>query len=157
MRKSLRWIMVVSAAVGICVIVTVSSVGLSNGATPATPTAPDPNNIVTVAVSTQFAETAIPVTVRAGDQFTVTLPSNPSTGYSWQMLKEPDSKVLKKTGSKYNEPQKQNPPIVGAGGKETWSFKAAGKGKQNIEMVYVRPWEKGVAPVRKQPFEVTVL
>lgn len=118
-----KWLVLLAA--GICAIVTASAVGLPNGATPG---APDPNKMVTVAISTQFAETAIPVTVRSGDQFTVTLPSNPSTGYSWQMVKEPDGKVLKKVGSKYNEPHKQNPPIVGAGGTETWSFKSAGKG-----------------------------
>jgi len=152
MRNPLRCILIVSVAAGICAIVAASAGGLSNGATPS---APDPNNIVTVAVSTQFAESAIPIVVRAGDQFTITMSSNVTTGYGWQMSNQPSSKILTKVGSKYNGPQ--NPQLIGAGGTETWTFKAAGKGKQSIEMVYVRPWEKGVAPARKQVFEVTVL
>lgn len=149
--KRLLKVQFVALCVVIGVILTTSVVGLSSGAAPP---APDPQKQVVVAVTTQFAAAAIPITARVGDQFTLTLPSSPGTGYSWQMLNQPDAKVLKKTDSGYNEPEK---PMPGKPGTETWSFKAVGKGKQRIEMVYLRPWEKGVTPERKQVFEVNVL
>lgn len=155
MRKPLKKHLIVSSLIlGIAVILVASAVGLSNGAQPPAPRADDSQDLVTIAISTRFRSPSIPVTAYAGDQFTVTLPSNPSTGYSWQMLNQPDAKVLRKTVAKYNEPEK---PMPGKPGTETWTFKAVGKGKQSIEMVYLRPWEKGVTPERKQVFEVTVL
>ncbi len=136
------------------VVLNTSSVGLSSGATPSERIAPDQQKQVVVAVTTQFASTPIQIAARAGDQFALTLPSTPGTGYSWQMINQPNAKVIKKTDSKYNEPEK---PMPGRPGTETWSFRAVGKGGQRIEMVYLRPWEKGVTPERKQVFEVNVL
>ncbi len=155
MRKQLKTHFVaVSAAAGLGAVLIASAVGLSNGAQPPRTDAADQSEQVTVAVTTRFSTTVIPIAVRSGDQFTLTLPSNPSTGFSWQMLNQPDSKVLKKVGSKYNEPEK---PMPGRPVTETWTFKSVGKGKQSIEMAYLRPWEKGVTPARRQVFEVTVL
>jgi predicted secreted protein len=46
--------------------------------------------------------------------------------------------------------------MVGAGGKEIWTFKALGSGKTTIDMEYVRPWEKRVEPVDRANFLVNV-
>lgn len=47
---------------------------------------------------------------------TITLDSNPTTGFKWNLVAEPDAKVLKLVASKYNAP---SAPLPGAGGTET--------------------------------------
>jgi len=102
------------------------------------------------------AGTPIPVTVPTGATFTVTLASNPTTGYSWKLDGSLNAKILKSEGGKYIAPAQTNPPMVGVGGREVWTFKAIGPGKQTVTLIYIRPWEKNVPPVRTQKLVVTV-
>jgi len=96
------------------------------------------------------------VTLPKGGSFTVALPSNPTTGYSWKLDGALNPKILKTDGGKYIAPAQTNPPIVGRGGREVWTFTAVGPGKQTVTLIYVRPWEKNVAPVKTQKMWVTV-
>jgi inhibitor of cysteine peptidase len=93
------------------------------------------------------------VTLQAGENLTLTLESNPTTGYSWQVT-ELDKAILVQEG----EPEyKQSPGsegLVGAGGTETFRFKAAGSGETSLMLGYMRPWES-VPPV--ETFEIRVL
>ena len=112
------------------------------------------DNTVQVTLITQMSSTkAIPIAARAGDQFTVTLSSNQTTGYKWRLANKLDPKLLKQVSSKYNEPKGG---LIGQGGTETWTFKAIGKGKPTIAMEYARPWEKNTPPVKTQAFAITI-
>ncbi len=92
------------------------------------------------------------ITVQPGDIVTLTLVSNPTTGYSWQVM-EVDATVLVQDG----EPEYQQSPgsegLVGAGGTETFRFKAIGKGETKLNLGYMRPWES-VPPI--ETFTVTI-
>jgi inhibitor of cysteine peptidase len=94
------------------------------------------------------------ITVKPGDVVTLTLVSNPTTGYSWQVM-EIDSAVLVQDG----EPEyKQSPGsegLVGAGGTETFHFKAVGNGKTTLNLGYMRPWES-VPPTETFIIQVVV-
>jgi inhibitor of cysteine peptidase len=46
--------------------------------------------------------------------------------------------------------------MVGAGGTEIWTFRAVRKGKTTLTLGYVRPWEKGIAPVKTVSWPITV-
>ena len=84
------------------------------------------------------------VTVNAGDSFTLTLGSNPTTGFTWP--DEPqigDQTVLRQTGHEFVPPEQTEPPIEGAGGEDVWTFKALKKGTTEVSMEYSRPWEGG--------------
>lgn len=80
------------------------------------------------------------ISFKTGDIFTVTLDSNVTTGYSWQVL-ELDQAILVQEG----EPEYKQAPgsegLVGAGGTETFRFKAVGSGKTSLALGYMRPWE----------------
>jgi inhibitor of cysteine peptidase len=91
--------------------------------------------------------------VQVGKQFRITLESNQTTGYRWQLARPLDQGVVKLVSSRYIGPAKQ---IPGAGGKEVWVFKAVGRGKTRIHLEYVRPWEKGEAPVKTASYSVVV-
>ncbi len=82
------------------------------------------------------------VTVNAGDSFTLTLGSNPTTGFTWP--DEPqigDQTVLQQTAHEFIPPGEEG--IVGAPGKDVWTFKALKKGTTEVSMEYSRPWEGG--------------
>ena len=92
-------------------------------------------------------------TVKPGDVVTVTLVSNPTTGYSWQVM-QIDNAVLVQDG----EPEyKQSPGaegLVGAGGTETFRFKVVGTGETTLEIGYLRPWES-VPPIQSFSIQVS--
>jgi inhibitor of cysteine peptidase len=94
-----------------------------------------------------------PITVMTGQTFNVTLASNPTTGYSWALAKPLDAKLLTLVTNIYQRPETR---LVGAGGQEVWTFKAAGEGRTDIALKYVRPWETNVAPVRTTNFVVVI-
>jgi inhibitor of cysteine peptidase len=111
--------------------------------------------VVLTITSRMSAGSAMPVAVRAGDQFSVSLPSNQTTGYSWRLAEGVSSAVLKTMGSRYTAPAPSG-GLVGRGGTETWVFRALAKGKTTITLEYARPWEKGVKPEKHQVFAVVV-
>lgn len=93
------------------------------------------------------------ITARVGEEFTFTLDSNATTGYSWKLSDSFSEDIVKLVGSEYQPPETRR---KGAGGKEIWRFEAVGAGKTTITLEYVRPWEKGVEPAMVKSFGVTV-
>lgn len=80
------------------------------------------------------------ITVRRGEKFTVTLNSNPTTGFSWQFAKEIDAHFLELVDSRYIGTGTGR--LMGAGGRQEWVFKAIKPGKTSISLEYARPWER---------------
>ena len=78
-------------------------------------------------------------TVEIGDKITVKLCSNPSTGFKWEYETIGET-VLKEEDYDFEEPDSD---IVGADGKEVWTFEAIKRGTTEIRMEYSRPWEGG--------------
>ena len=81
----------------------------------------------------------------------LTLDSNPTTGYSWQLRAPGDGKVLQLYFTTFRLPKTR---LVGAGGREEWKFRAMAPGSVVIRTEYLRPWEKPEAPVKT--FTLTV-
>ena len=92
--------------------------------------------------------------IAAGKTFTVTLDSNATTGFSWQLAGNSDDSVVELVNSEYQTSQATE-GLMGAGGQEVWTFKALNKGESTISMQYSRPWETGVEPA--ETFELTVV
>ena len=59
------------------------------------------------------------ITVKSGDPVTLTLVSNPTTGYSWQVM-EIDSAILGQDGEPEYKQSSGSEGLVGAGGTETF-------------------------------------
>jgi inhibitor of cysteine peptidase len=87
------------------------------------------------------------VRLARGEVLAVQLPSNPSTGYSWEVFKV-TGQALRQDGKAAYEPTPEATPMPGSGGTETFRFAAVAKGASRIVFDYRRPWEKGVKPVR---------
>lgn len=93
------------------------------------------------------------LTIKPGRQFSITLESNPTTGYQWQLAKPVAGSCVALVTNQFIRPKSE---LTGAPGKELWKFKALRPGKTEIELEYVRPWEKGGEPAQKTNLVVVV-
>jgi len=100
------------------------------------------------------ADNGAQIELSPGQTLTITLPSNPTTGYSWQVT-QIDLKTLKQQGEAEYRQSPGSKDLVGAGGTETFHFEALQAGETTLQLAYHRPWENGVPPI--QTFSVTVI
>jgi predicted secreted protein/Tol biopolymer transport system component len=95
------------------------------------------------------------IELELGKLLVVTLESNPSTGYRWELV-ENNNFVLKQFGeTEFKSSDTSEPPLVGAGGWEIFRFKAVSAGQTTLELIYHRPWED-VEPLKTFSIQVTV-
>ena len=99
-----------------------------------------------------FAETDIKAA--AGKEFTITLDSNRTTGYEWQLAKPLDENIVRLAKPEYIPASTK---LCGAPGKEVWKFKAIKPGKTTIYFKYIRPWEKNPVPAKDKKFDINIL
>ena len=102
-------------------------------------------------VSLTAVDKGTQVNMQIGEQMTVTLDGNPSTGYTWE-AKDLDATMFQQVGDPVFI--SSNPGMVGSGGSLTLTFKALTAGKAVLTLIYHRPWEIGVD--RTDTFSVTV-
>lgn len=74
--------------------------------------------------------------VREGD-LKIQLQANPSTGYSWEVSMDKVG-VVKQITSQYESSNEGN--LLGAGGTQTFVFRAVKDGTVKITFTYCRPW-----------------
>jgi predicted secreted protein len=84
------------------------------------------------------ADSGRSIDLAIGDDVTVVLDANPTTGYSWRLADGLDQAVLVITDQQYTPPAASVP---GAGGTDAWTFEAADAGTTTITLEYVRPFE----------------
>jgi predicted secreted protein len=75
------------------------------------------------------------VDTKVGETFTISLKSNPTTGFSWQP--EFDSEFLKLVSKDF----KSDSTLPGSPGVEFFEFEAIKQGEVKVKMIYKRPWE----------------
>lgn len=85
----------------------------------------------------------------------VTLPANPSTGYSWEIAAI-DPAIVQQAGEATFAPVATDQARVGAGGTETFQFTTVGSGTTTLTLIYHRPWEKDVAPLHTYTLQLVV-
>ncbi len=94
--------------------------------------------------------------IARGQELVVTLASNPTTGYRWEIA-EADKAILRQVGgAEFKSSASGNPPLVGAGGTETFRFEPIGAGTTTLKLVYRRSWETGVPPIKTYTIQVAV-
>ena len=71
-------------------------------------------------------------------------------------MTEIDEQKVRRIAEEYVESKRGDRQIVGAGGTYVFRFRALAEGQARIEIVYRRPWEKGVEPLRTYILELTV-
>lgn len=95
------------------------------------------------------------VKLSAGQVLEVSLDSNPTTGYGWE-VSDVDGTVLAQIGeAEFQQAPTEGKEMVGVGGTETLRF-AAAEGETTLTLVYRRSWEKDVEPVETFTVQVVV-
>jgi inhibitor of cysteine peptidase len=101
----------------------------------------------------QISEDQQNVTLKMNQELTITLSSNKTTGYSWQLNNSYDKNVIKLISNDYVAP---NSELMGAPGQELWNFKSIDKGSTTVQLDYSRSWSKDTTPLNKKSFNITV-
>lgn len=89
---------------------------------------------------------------RAGDQLVVVLEGNPTTGYTWA-VEAMDENILQQVDDADFFPDSD---AIGAGGKLVLHFRAMAMGQTALRLVYHRPWEEDVEPLKTFEVNITV-
>jgi inhibitor of cysteine peptidase len=93
------------------------------------------------AIDLDAANNGTTLETTSGQTINITLDSNFTTGYKWNLVTEPNAQVLKLLSSEYVAPAASSPPLVGAGGKEIWKFQTTGRGTTSLKLAYFRPFD----------------
>lgn len=80
------------------------------------------------------------IRLQTGDEFSIELESNPSTGIIWVLTEQLKSSVVRMVSASYRPP---DPPVPGSPGTDVWTFRATGPGTAEITLGYVK---QGVSP-----------
>ena len=94
------------------------------------------------------------VEIDAGTLLIITLESNPTTGFGWQLSEPIDESLVALIENRYEPGENAEQGMIGAGGSEVWTFEALTNGVTKISLEYSQPWEGGEKAV--QTFEITV-
>ena len=84
----------------------------------------------------------------------VRLPSNPSTGYDWEIVRMPD--FLVQVGERKFTSDAKGSGMVGVGGVTIWRFQVIGSGNGILGFAYRRPWET-VPPIESVEYRLTAV
>ncbi|MCV6339718.1 protease inhibitor I42 family protein, partial [Pseudomonas aeruginosa] len=73
-------------------------------------------------VTLDDADDCSPLKLTQGQELVLTLPSNPTTGFRWE-LRNPAASVLKRLGPEVYSNSEEDSGLVGSGGESTWRFR----------------------------------
>ncbi len=85
-----------------------------------------------------LSEKETEITVKVGEQFSIQLESKIGTGYKWMLSEQPDSNLITLVSQEY----KSKSSADGGLGKDVFIFQAKNKGRLELKLWYIRPWEK---------------
>lgn len=119
------------------------------GAATAAP-APPPRPIVV-----QQSQDGRVVQLQRSQRLVIRLPSNPSTGYGWQVVTV-NRTVLQQEGAATYVPNPNPRKWVGVGGVEVFRFRVIGAGNTQLRLAYRRWWERSQRPAQTFGLRVIV-
>ena len=94
-------------------------------------------------------------TLAVGQTLRISLPSNATTGYQWQIQGQ-SIEVLSPSAPFGQEITDAHAPgLVGVGGNTVWIFRAAGPGTVTLNFAYARSWER-TPPAETATYTITV-
>ena len=111
------------------------------GAATAAP-APPPHPIVV-----QQSQDGRVVQLQRSQRLVIRLPSNPSTGYGWQVVTV-NRTVLQQEGAATYVADPNPRGWVGVGGVEVFRFRVIGAGNTQLRLAYRRWWERSKRPAQ---------
>ena len=134
------------------VIVSLAFAVFCAGCTSSTTPSPSPGSTTAVAGNGTALGNATVIDVMQGQNFTMQLQSNPSTGYHWEL--EYTNATLRLVNETFaSNVSTSNTSVVGAGGTELYTFRATETGTGSIVLSDVSPANQTVNTV---PYSVLI-
>jgi inhibitor of cysteine peptidase len=96
----------------------------------------------------RYSDPAEAIHVSREESFTIELPGNPTTGYTWQA--EVEAETVELIGQEF-EPAGKG---AGSAGMEVCQFRAVNAGETDVNLAYRRPWSGETRETRR--FRVVV-
>ena len=87
--------------------------------------------------------------VNVNRAFKISLKSNPTTGYKWEVSF--DKTFLKLKANRF---KRSTSALIGAGGTQSFVFLPIKQGATEVHFVYRRPWEKSIA--REETYKLNI-
>ena len=100
----------------------------------------------------ELSDPSKPILVNSGEEFTIVLDSNPTTGYHWEIVDELSASLEFISKDYIND----KPGAVGSGGVDVWTFKAISAGETQVTLGYYPPSNELEDPQQTVTFTVTV-
>jgi inhibitor of cysteine peptidase len=94
------------------------------------------------------------VQVKSGQVLAISLETNPTTGYKWEVMRIDESMLQQLGESEFISSDSKG--LVGVGGVEILRFEAVGVGTTYLELGYRRYWEEDVAPLMLYTLSIVV-
>ena len=95
-----------------------------------------------------------PIEAGIGEEFSIILEANPTTGYHWVFVGELDPNVVEFVKNDYTSTS--DPNLVGGGGLDVWIFKAVNTGETRITLGYYPPSNDPIDPQQTTTYIVIV-
>lgn len=95
-----------------------------------------------------------PIHLHTGQSLTVSLPSNPTTGYRWA-IQDSAGGVLRSLGPEVYT-SSDDGQLLGSGGQSTWRFEAFAAGNGRLRLTSQQPWEPEAEPAQIFDCPITV-
>ena len=111
--------------------------------------------LLTACASTQMVDQTMngaSVELKKGQLMVLKLPSNPTTGYDWEIVSI-DPSMIKQSGEMT---YKSDSKLAGSAGVDTWTFEGGSSGTTRLILVYHRSWEKDVEPLQVFNLDIVV-
>ncbi len=100
--------------------------------------------------ATVYTDPEETIQVKVGEEFIIELNANPTTGYDWECTSVYEwIQLMDKTYVA------DTPVLTGAGGTDSFVFKAHGEGTATLDFVYKRSWETTSAEQKTFTVEVS--
>jgi inhibitor of cysteine peptidase len=93
------------------------------------------------AFTLSMADQGRSITLETGQELVLRLPSNPTTGYRWE-IETLDRVYLQPIGeAEFVQDEQGGEQLVGVGGVEIFRFRALEPGMMDLKLIYHRTWE----------------
>ena len=97
------------------------------------------------------ADNGSEIELKKGNVLVITLKANPTTGYTWDVVEPLDEQVMQQVGEIEFKPESD---LIGAGGVQIIRFEIVNAGRAALKLVYHRPWETDVEPLKTFAIQV---
>ncbi|MBN1153509.1 protease inhibitor I42 family protein [candidate division KSB1 bacterium] len=87
-----------------------------------------------------------------GDEVVISLESNPTTGYKWEIVAIDTQVIVEKQRSDYVSQSKR----LGASGTQRFYLIASDAGNSELALEYRRSWEREVQPIKRYSVKIHV-